>query len=309
VSVNCCVFAGQGAQFPGMGKDFAQDAEIAKLFERANQALGIDLAGICFDGPAEKLTRSDICQPAVFTVSVAAYRAFAKRYPGFKFSMAAGLSLGEWTALHIAGVLDFEMALRVLRARGRFMQEACEERESGMVSIIGATPEQLQTLCDKHHLTKSNINSAAQVVISGAKADVAAAAEDAANAMKLRAVILNVAGAFHSPFMASARTRLGKVLDDIEFKAPTMPVLANVTGKPHSSDPAEIKAVMLRQVTESVRWCDDIESGVKAGAQTFIEFGPGHVLSGLIRRIDKTVKTASVQDIPTLDQAAQVINN
>lgn len=307
MSVNCCVFAGQGAQFPGMGKDFAEDPDIARLFERADKALGIDLAGICFNGPVEKLTRSDICQPAVFLASVAAWTAFRKRYPGIEFSMAAGLSLGEWTALHIAGVLDFEMTLRVLRARGRFMQEACDEQPTGMVSIIGATPEQLDELCEKHSLTKSNINSAAQVVISGTKANVAAAAAEAGE-KGIRAVILNVAGAFHSPYMASARRRLGEVLSDIEFKPPKMTVLANVTGKPHSSDPAEIKAVMLRQVTESVHWLGDIESAIAGGAGAFVEFGPGHVLTGLIRRISKNAKTASVQDVKSLEQAAQALN-
>ena len=306
MSKKCCVFAGQGAQFPGMGKDFSEDAEIASLFSRANEVLGFDLSTICFEGPAEKLTQSDICQPAIFVASVAAYTAFKKRCPDLQFSMAAGLSLGEWTALHIAGALTFEETLKVLQARGRFMQEACEERPSGMVSVMNATAEQLDTLCANHGLTQANINSATQVVLSGAQEGIAAAAEEA-TAMKLRAVVLKVAGAFHSPFMASARTKLAAVLEGITFKAPTLPVLANVTGQFHSSDPAEIKKVMLQQVTESVHWCDCITTATSNGADTFIEFGPGKVLSGLIRRIDRGVKTCNVQDIPTLDQTAQAI--
>lgn len=302
MSLNCCVFAGQGAQFPGMGKDFAEDPEIAALFNRANEVLGFDVAKICFEGPAEELTKSNVCQPAIFVTSVAAYRAYMKRRPDAVFAMAAGLSLGEWTALHVAGVLDFDSTLKVLEARGRFMQEACEERPSGMISVMNATPEQLQTLCDHHGLTQANLNSATQVVLSGAKDGVAAAATEAAE-MKLRAIVLQVAGAFHSPFMASAREKLGAVLDGISFSAPKMPVLANVTGKPHSSDPAEIKAVMLRQVTESVHWCDCITTAIGAGCGVFTEFGPGKVLSGLIRRIDKTVVTKNVQDVPTLDAA------
>ena len=302
MSLNCCVFAGQGAQFPGMGKDFADDSEIAALFSRANEVLGFDVAKICFEGPAEELTKSNVCQPAIFVTSVAAYRAYMKRRPEAAFAMSAGLSLGEWTALHVAGVLDFDSTLKVLEARGRFMQEACEERPSGMVSVMNATPEQLQTLCDHHGLTQANLNSATQVVLSGAKDGVAAAAAEAGE-MKLRAIVLQVAGAFHSPFMASAREKLGAVLEGIAFNAPRMPVLANVTGKPHSSDPAEIKAVMLRQVTESVHWCDCITTAINAGCNTFTEFGPGKVLSGLIRRIDKSVITKNVQDIPTLDAA------
>ena len=297
---NVCVFAGQGAQAPGMGKDLAADPEVAALFGRANAALGFDIATLCFEGPAEELTKSDICQPAIFTVSVAAFRAFQKRFPSVSFAMAGGLSLGEWTALHVAGVLDFDDALRVLEARGRFMQQACEEQPSGMVSVMGATPEQIAELCGTCGITVANINSDAQIVLSGRKEGVAAAAQ-AAGEMGLRAIVLNVAGAFHSPLMASARAKLADVLEGIDFKPPQIPVLSNVTGAPHSSDPVEMKAAMLRQVTESVRWADCIKGAVAAGGATFVEFGPGKVLSGLIKRIDKNVATLNVSDVPTLE--------
>lgn len=306
MSDKVCVFAGQGAQTPGMGKDLAADAEIAALFERANAVLGFDLAKVCFEGPAEELTKSNVCQPAIFTVSVAAFRALQKRCPQASFKMAAGLSLGEWTALHVAGVLDFESALKVLEARGRFMQQACEEQASGMISIMGATAEQLQTICEKAGITVANINSDAQVVLSGLKTGVAVAATVAAE-LGVKAIPLNVAGAFHSPLMASARARLEGVLADVAFNAPQMPVLANVSGTLHSSDPAAIKDAMLRQVTESVRWSDCVKTAIGAGVKDFVEFGPGKVLSGLIKRIDKGVNTLNVQDAASLEQTAAAL--
>lgn len=307
MSFDVCVFAGQGAQFPGMGKDLAEDAEIAALFERAGEALGFDLAKLCFEGPAEELTRSNVCQPAIFTVSVAAYRALRKRCASADFKIAGGLSLGEWTALHVAGVLDFASALKVLEARGRFMQEACEAQPSGMVSIMGATDDQIKAICERAGVTVANINSDSQVVLSGAKDNVAAAAEVAGD-IGVKAIVLNVAGAFHSPLMASAREKLADVLDSIEFKVPEFPVLANVSGKPHQNDPAAIKGAMLRQVTESVRWSDCVKYAIGDGAGRFVEFGPGKVLSGLVRRIDKSVATLNVQDVASLEQTATALS-
>jgi [acyl-carrier-protein] S-malonyltransferase len=289
-----------------MGKDFAADAEIAGLFTRANAVLGFDLAKLCFEGPAEELTKSNICQPAIFTVSVAAFRAFQKRCPQTAFAVAAGLSLGEWTALHVAGVLDFESALKILEARGRFMQQACEEQASGMISIMGASAEQLQTLCGRAGVTVANINSDAQVVLSGPKTGVETAAGVAAE-LGVKAIPLNVAGAFHSPLMASARARLAGVIDGVAFRAPDMPVLANVSGAPHASDPAAIKDAMLRQVTDSVRWCDCVKGAIGSGVRTFVEFGPGKVLSGLVRRIDKGAATLNVSDLPSLDATAAAL--
>lgn len=306
MSDKVCIFAGQGAQVPGMGKDLAVDPEIGALFTRANEVLGFDLMTTCFEGPAEALTKSNVCQPAIFTMSVAAFRSLQKRCPQVAFKMAAGLSLGEWTALHVAGVLDFDSTLKVLEARGRFMQQACEEQESGMISIMGATGEQIQAICSKAGISVANINSDAQVVLSGLKTGVAAAATVAAE-LGVKAIPLNVAGAFHSPLMASARAKLADVLGGVTFHAPTMPVLSNVSGGLHSADPAAIKDAMLRQVTESVRWCDCVRCAISAGVKDFVEFGPGKVLSGLVKRIDKSVNTLNVQDAASLDQTAQAI--
>jgi len=299
--MNCCVFAGQGAQVPGMGRDFAEaDAEAKALFEEANKILGFDLAKICFEGPAEELTKSNVCQPAIFVTSYAAFRALQKRRPT-EFACAAGLSLGEWGALCAAGVLDFGATLKILEARGRFMQEACEAVPSGMVAIVGASPDQLAQVCEKSGCTVANINSAAQQVLSGSKDAVAAAVAAAKELGVKRAIPLATAGAFHSPFMAPAREQLAPVIDGVAFSAPKFPVLSNVTGKPHSSDPSAIKAAMLEQVTGTTNWAADVECAKSLGCTTFVEFGPGKVLSGLIKKIDASLATLNVGDLASLD--------
>lgn len=293
----CCIFAGQGAQIPGMGKDFAEaDPEVMSFYDRANEVLGFDLKRICFEGPAGELTKSNVCQPAIFVTSLAAYTIFQKRNPT-EFACAAGLSLGEWSALCAAGVLDFESTLKVLEARGRFMQEACEAVPSGMIAIVGATPEQLSALCEKTGCTVANINSPAQQVLSGSKDAIAAAAGCAKELGVKRAIPLATAGAFHSPFMNSAREKLAPVLDTIEFKAPRFPVLSNVTGKPHGQDPEEIKRTMLAQVTGTTNWAQDVLTAREMGCDSFVEFGPGKVLSGLVKKIDPSLAVANVENM------------
>ena len=298
---DCCIFAGQGAQVPGMGRDFAEaDAETMKLFDTANAVLGFDLKKVCFEGPAEELTKSNICQPAIFVTSYAAYLALQKK-KAVSFACAAGLSLGEWGALCAAGVLDFDSTLKVLEARGRFMQEACELEPSGMIAIVGASPDQLAALCEKSGCTVANINSSAQQVLSGSKEAIASAAVVAKELGIKRALPLATAGAFHSRFMAPAREKLAPVLDGIEFKAPKFPVLSNITGKPHSSDPGEIRAMMLEQVTGTTNWAADVETAKSLGCDRFVEFGPGKVLSGLIKKIDPALTTLNVADMASLD--------
>ena len=304
---NCCIFAGQGAQVPGMGRDFAEaDSEVMALFDKANAVLGFDLKKICFEGPAEELTKSNVCQPAIFVTSYAAYLMLQKRKPT-EFACAAGLSLGEWGALCAAGVLDFDATLKVLEARGRFMQEACAATPSGMIAIVGATPDQLQALCEATGCTVANINSAAQQVLSGSKDAIAAAAVKAKELGIKRAIPLATAGAFHSPFMQSAREKLAAVLETISFNPPKFPVLSNVTGEPHSDDPEVIKATMLEQVTGTTNWAKDVETAKSLGATTFVEFGPGKVLSGLVKKIDATLVTANVADMASLEAAVAAL--
>lgn len=303
----CAVFAGQGAQTPGMGKDFAEaDAELMALFDKANAVLGFDLKKICFEGPAEELVKSNICQPAIFVTSYAAYLALQKR-KGVAFECAAGLSLGEWGALCAAGVLDFDSTLKVLEARGRFMQEACEATPSGMIAIVGATAEQLSALCEKTGCTVANVNSAAQQVLSGSKDAISAAQACAKELGIKRAIPLATAGAFHSPFMAPAREKLAVVLAGIAFSAPKIPVLSNITGKLHSPDPEAIKAMMLEQVTGTTNWAADIACAKELGCEAFVEFGPGKVLSGLIKKIDPALGTFNVADIPSLEATAAAV--
>ena len=284
-----------------MGRDFAEaDAEAMALFDKANSVLGFDLKKVCFEGPAEELTKSNICQPAIFVTSYAAYQALKKKC-AVQFACAAGLSLGEWGALCAAGVLDFDSTLTVLEARGRFMQEACEATPSGMIAIVGASAEQLAALCEKSGCTVANINSAAQQVLSGSKDEIASAATIAKELGIKRAIPLATAGAFHSRYMQSAREQLAAVLDNVTFKAPAIPVLSNVTGKAHSSDPGEIKATMLEQVTLTTNWAADVECAKSLGCTGFVEFGPGKVLSALVKKIDATLATCNVADLASLE--------
>ena len=290
-----------------MGRDFAEaDSEVMALFDKANAVLGFDLKKICFEGPAEELTKSNVCQPAIFVTSYAAYLMLQKRKPT-EFACAAGLSLGEWGALCAAGVLDFDATLKVLEARGRFMQEACAATPSGMIAIVGATPDQLQALCEATGCTVANVNSAAQQVLSGSKDAIAAAAVKAKELGIKRAIPLATAGAFHSPFMQSAREKLAAVLETISFNPPKFPVLSNVTGEPHSDDPEVIKATMLEQVTGTTNWAKDVETAKSLGATTFVEFGPGKVLSGLVKKIDATLVTANVADMASLETAVAAL--
>ena len=290
-----------------MGRDFAEsDPEAMALFDKANSVLGFDLKKICFEGPAEELTKSNVCQPARFVTSYAAYLALQK-VRRTDFACAAGLSLGEWGALCAAGVLDFDSTLTVLEARGRFMQEACEAEPSGMIAIVGADPGQLKALCDATGCTVANVNSAAQQVLSGSRDAIAAAASKAKELGIKRAIPLATAGAFHSPFMASAREKLAPVLDTVQFSAPRIPVLSNVPGRPHSSDPGAIKAAMLEQVTGTTNWAADVEAAKALGCTTFVEFGPGKVLSGLVKKIDAGLATCNVADIAGLDAAVAAL--
>ncbi len=302
------VFAGQGAQFVGMGKDLAEAfPECRALFDRASAALGFDLLKLCAEGPIEALTKSDNCQPAIFTASVACYTALKARVPGLQVSGMAGLSLGEWTALHAAGALSFEDTVRILRARGQFMQEACNERQGGMVSVMGLPMAQLETICAQAGVQIANINSGEQIVLSGDKAKIGEAEKLAQAAGAKKTVPLTVAGAFHSQLMASAATKLEAMLAGVTFAATGVPVVSNVTGRPHGG-PAEIKTAMVKQVTSSVQWVSDVEWLKSAGVTEYVECGPGRVLAGLIKRIDKDASAVSIQDVATLDKAVAALN-
>ncbi len=301
------VFAGQGAQFAGMGKDIAlAHPECGELFKKADDVLGFGLSKLCFEGPSEELQRSDNCQPAIFVMSVACMSALRACAGGVSYSGAAGLSLGEWTALHICGALGFEETLKVLHARGKFMQEACEATDGGMVSVIGLTPEKVDEIRERAGVETANLNSPGQTVLAGERESIANAEQFAVEAGAKKTVVLRVAGAYHSSLMQSAREKLAAVLEDVEFKKPAAPVLSNVTGRPHGG-PDEIRERMLEQVTSTVHWHESIDWLRQQGVERFVEFGPGRVLSGLIRRIDRQAQVLNIQDSQSLGKTCEAL--
>ncbi len=299
-SNNYILCPGQGAQSVGMGRDYSDAHPEAKaVYDEASDVLGVDLAGYCFDGPEDELNQTDIAQPAIFATSVACYRA-AKAAGKLPDTVAgfAGLSLGEYTALHLAGCFDFATGLRLVQARGRYMQEAAISMPGGMVSLIGADEQQAADLCEQaghgHILVPANYNCPGQIVCSGAKPAVDRLVEIASD-NKLRAVKLAVAGAFHSPLMAPAADRLEEDLEQIDMAAPGTPVWANVTAEPHGGDVAEIKKLLVKQVVEPVRWQQTIEKLVASDNPTFVELAPGRVLAGLLKKVERRADMTNLQ--------------
>ena len=290
------LFSGQGAQAVGMGKPlFDAVPAAAHLYKRASEILGYDLADVCFNGPAEKLNTTAVCQPAIYVTSLAALEAFKAANPEEASSAeaAAGLSLGEYTALAFAGALSFEDSLRLLQKRGEAMQRASDAAAGGMVSVLGLENEKVESLCDQARendvLLPANYLCPGNIVVSGSAAAcerVAALAEEA-GAMKV--VPLTVAGAFHTPLMGSAADILSEALAAAEFRTPRIPVYSNVDARTHT-DPAEIRQILLKQLTSPVLWETSIRAMLDAGFDTFYESGPGRVLRGLMKRINRKIK-------------------
>jgi [acyl-carrier-protein] S-malonyltransferase len=302
------LFTGQGAQAPGMGADLVAESPAARaVFESANEALGFDLAEICFRGNAEQLEATDVQQPAILTVSIAALRAFEERCgDGVAIEAAAGLSLGEYAALHAADALTFETAVRLVHQRGKFMQAAAEATAGGMVSVMGLEPGAVEEICRELRSTEpiqpANYNCPGQIVISGA-ASACEAARNLVEARGGRAIPLKVAGAFHSPLMASAADAMREVLAGVTFRAPRIPVVANVTGQYHPAD-RTIAPQLVEQITSPIRWQSSMELLIADGYDRFYEFGPGRVLAGLMRKIDRRVKVHSVSGVSGLQEVA-----
>lgn len=295
------LFPGQGAQHVGMGRDIVEQYPAARdLFDRAGEVLGYDLAKLCFEGPAEELDSTVISQPAIFVTSLACLEKLRADSPDVVLSceMTAGLSLGEYTALVFAGALSFEDGLRVVQQRGQAMQDAADASPSGMASILLLSLEQVQEIRDQASseglIEIANYLCPGNLVVSGENPAVEKAVE-LAEAAGGRAVPLAVAGAFHTKLMEPADQRLEEALAAAELKAPEIPVISNVDAQAHT-DPDELKQVLVRQVISPVRWEDSIRNMLDAGIDEFYEIGPGRVLTGLMKRINRKTPCTVIND-------------
>jgi [acyl-carrier-protein] S-malonyltransferase len=303
------LFAGQGAQVVGMGKDLAdQFPTAADLFRRADEILGRKLSDIAWNGPIEELTKTSNCQPALFVHGLACLSILRELAGDFPIGGAAGLSLGEMTAHAAAGTFDFENGLKLVQKRGEFMDEACATTIGGMAAMIGADENAVRQLADEEDVDVANVNSPGQVVISGELAKVEAAVAVAKEHGIRRATMLNVAGAYHSRLMQSAYEKLGVALLEVQMQVPRFPVISNVTGREVETLP-EIRQTLQDQVTSTVRWVDCMERLLNLGCDLFIELGPGGVLAGLLKRTRKDVDVVTVFDPDSARKCAEIIKS
>jgi len=287
------IFSGQGAQKVGMGKSLYEQSAAAKaLFDEADRVLGWSLSKICFEGPDTELTQTRVCQPALFLHGLALKAALEEAGKLPKYDYALGLSLGEITAYTAAGVFDFATGLRVVAERGRLMQVACEASVGGMAAIVGQERAEVAALCQEFDVEAANFNAPGQIIISGEKAKVEAAVTGAKAKGWKKVMPLNVAGAYHSRLMEPARAEFAKFLQGVTFNTPKVQVFTNTTGLA-ISQPDELRAALVKQVVSSVLWEDCMRSASAAGATEYWELGPGGVLAGLAKRIDKSWPTRS----------------
>jgi [acyl-carrier-protein] S-malonyltransferase len=299
------MFAGQGAQVVGMGKDLAdQFPTAADLFRKADEILGRKLSEIAWNGPIEELTKTSNCQPALFVHGLACLSVLRELASDLPIGGAAGLSLGELTAHAAAETFELEDGLRLVQKRGELMAEACAMTVGGMAAMIGADESAVRQLADDEDVDVANINSPGQIVISGELAKVEAAVAVAKEHGIRRATMLNVAGAYHSRLMQSGYERLGAALLEVQMQLPQFPVISNVTGREVKTLP-QIRQTLQEQVTSTVRWVDCMERLSNLGCDLFIELGPGGVLVGLLKRIRKDVDVVSISDVASVRAVAQ----
>ncbi len=290
------VFPGQGAQFVGMGKDLYDNVPLAKdLFEKANDILGFRITDIMFEGTAEELKQTKVTQPAIFLHSVILAKSLGE---DFKPDMVAGHSLGEFSALVAAGALSFEDGLKLVSKRAMAMQKACEKTPSTMAAILGLEDSVVEEACASIDdvVVAANYNCPGQLVISGSMEGIDKACAILTEKGAKRALKLNVGGAFHSPLMEPARVELEAAIREADFKTPVCPVYQNVDAKPHT-DPQEIKANLIAQLTAPVRWTQTAKNMIADGATSFTELGPGNVLCGLIKKVERTAECESKQTL------------
>jgi [acyl-carrier-protein] S-malonyltransferase len=303
------IFSGQGAQIVGMGKDLAAEFPVcADLFRQADEILGYKLSATVFEGPAEELTKTSVCQPALYVHGLACLEALKARVPSLEFYAVAGLSLGEFTAHAAAGTFGFETGLRLVDKRARAMQAACESSQGGMAAIIGGEEDRVRELAAAVDVDVANLNAPGQIVLSGESSKIALAVSLAKEYSARKAVELTVAGAFHSRLMESAYQDLSAALEETEMAEPRVPVVCNVDAV-EVRDPQMIRKTLADQVTGSVCWSQSIEYLIdKLGVERFIELGPGSVLAGLVGRIRKGTPIVSVSTVADLDNAAAFLS-
>src|SRR5438034_8920865 len=290
------LFAGQGAQYVGMGRNLAEQFPVAAdLFRQADEILGRSLSEIAWNGQIEELTKTSNCQPALYVHALAALATLHDVVGEFPICGAAGLSLGELTAHAAAGTCDFATGLKLVQKRGEFMDEACATTQGGMAAMIGGLENDVRQLAADEDVDIANINAPNQIVISGEVARVETAVGVAKEYGIGRAMMLNVAGAYHSRLMESAYEKLGGVLEHVSIQPPRFPVISNVTGM-EVATPVEIRRTLQDQVTGTVRWTDCMQRLIHLGCDFFIELGPGNVLAGLLKRTNRDINVMSVGD-------------
>lgn len=307
------LFPGQGSQSPGMGRALSETfPEARQVFDAADNALGFSLSRICFEGPEDKLRQTEITQPAILTTSVAAWKALLSVSPDLQPERVAGHSLGEWTALVVSGALNFEDAVRLVHLRGQLMQKAVPEGKGAMLAVMGLSPEQVAEVClqvetDTQTIFRpANFNSPEQTVVSGHASALSTveAALSKAGAKKL--VPLPVSAPFHCPLMQPAADQLAEALVNIPIGPMTCPVISNVEATPNQ-DPSRVKSLLIQQVTGPVRWVEVVQNCIAQGSSLALEIGPGKVLMGLARRIDRTLKVIPVNDPDGINKAKSTL--
>ena len=302
------LFSGQGAQKVGMGKDWVEASPTARQMAMlADKTLGFPLSDIMFDGPDEELTKTSRCQPALYLHGLIALALIRERLPTLKPVAAAGLSLGEFTAHAAAGTFTFEDGLHLVARRGEFMEEACKATDGAMAALLGGDEAQVRALAAAADVDVANLNAAGQIVISGTVSGIDTAVERAKEFGIRRAIKLNVAGAYHSRLMQSAQDKLAAELATVYLQPPALPVVCNF-GASVVSDPADIRSMLEKQVTGSVRWTESIQALIAMGHRTFLELGPGKVLAGLVSKIDKEAIVHSVENQASLEAAVEALS-
>ncbi len=297
------LFAGQGAQKTGMGMDLAEaHAGFRSALDRADEVVGFALSEVMRDGPIEELTRTSRCQPALYVHGLACLDLLLRQVPGLNPVAAAGLSLGEFTAHAAAGTFDWETGLRLVAKRGTFMEMATDSVRGGMAAMMGGEEEKVRELAAECDVDVANYNAPGQIVISGSVDGIEKAVAGAKEKGIRIAKPLTVAGAYHSRLMQSAREQLAPELEAAEVQAPGFPVICNTEARA-VGEPGDIRGTLTDQVTGSVRWSDSMRVLLEQGHRTFVELGPGGVLAGLMKRIDREARVIPVEDVPTLEAA------